>query len=58
MMHGPEKSDLAIVAMKPANNAAQAAAEWVEPRGGGLSPRRRRRKALPGWRRIRRDTSA
>ena len=34
MMHGPEKSDLAIVAMKPANNAAQAAAEWVEPRAG------------------------
>ena len=32
MMYGREKSDLAIVAMKPANNAAQAAAEWVEPR--------------------------
>ncbi|WP_415840579.1 group II intron reverse transcriptase/maturase [Roseateles saccharophilus] len=33
-MHGPEKSDSAIVAMKPANNAAPAAAEWVEPRAG------------------------
>ena len=32
MMHGLEKSDLAIVAMKPANNAVQTAAEWVEPR--------------------------
>ena len=34
MMNGPEKSDLAIVAMKPANNAVQTAAEWVEPRAG------------------------
>jgi len=34
MMHGPEKSDSAIVAMKPANKAASAAAEWVEPRAG------------------------
>ena len=34
MMYGPEKSDSAIVAMKPANNAAPAAAEWVEPRAG------------------------
>lgn len=34
MMHGPEKSDSAIVARKPANNAAPAAAEWVEPRAG------------------------
>ncbi len=34
MMHGREKSDLAIVAMKPANKAASAAAEWVEPRAG------------------------
>jgi hypothetical protein len=29
MMHGREKADLARVAMKPANNAAQAAADWV-----------------------------
>ena len=34
MMHGLEKSDLAIVAMKPANNAGPPAAEWVEPRAG------------------------
>jgi hypothetical protein len=34
MMHGREKSDLAIVAMKPANKAVQTAAEWVEPRAG------------------------
>ncbi|SCK28614.1 group II intron reverse transcriptase/maturase [Variovorax sp. HW608] len=34
MMNGPEKSDLAIVAMKPANKAGQPAAEWVEPRAG------------------------
>ena len=32
MVNGMEKSDLAIVAMKPANNAVQTAAEWVEPR--------------------------
>jgi len=34
MMHGPEKSDSAIVATKPANKAASAAAERVEPRAG------------------------
>lgn len=36
MMYEPEKSDSAIVAMKPANNAAVATvvAEWVEPRAG------------------------
>ena len=34
MMNGPEKSDSAIVAMKPANKAGQPAAEWVEPRAG------------------------
>lgn len=38
MMHGLEKSDLAIVAMKPANKAVPAVAhtpaEWVEPRAG------------------------
>src|SRR5947207_10618508 len=30
MMHGHEKSDLAIVALKPANKAEQSAAESVE----------------------------
>lgn len=34
MMHGPEKSDSAIVATKPANKVAPAAAEWAEPRAG------------------------
>ena len=34
MMHGLEKSDSAIVAVKPANKAGRLAAEWVEPRAG------------------------
>jgi RNA-directed DNA polymerase len=34
MMHGPEKSDPAIVAMMPANKAEQSAAESVERRAG------------------------
>ena len=34
MMHGPEKSDLAIVAVKPTNKAERSAAESVEPRAG------------------------
>ncbi len=34
MMNGPEKSDSAIVAKKPANKAGQAVAERVEPRAG------------------------
>ena len=34
MMNGLEKSDLAIVAKKPANKAGKPAAEWVEPRAG------------------------
>lgn len=34
MMHGPEKSDSAIRAKKPANKAASAAAERVEQRAG------------------------
>ncbi len=34
MMDGLEKSDLAVVAMKPANNAGSPAAERVEPRAG------------------------
>jgi RNA-directed DNA polymerase len=46
MMHGPEKSDLATVAMKPANKAGRPAAEWVEPRvgteGSAGQPRTRR----------------
>ena len=34
MMHGREKSDPAIVAKKPVNNAGQPAAERVERRAG------------------------
>ena len=34
MMHGLEKSDLAVVAKKAANNAGSPAAERVEPRAG------------------------
>jgi hypothetical protein len=33
-MHGPEKSDSVIVAVKPANKAGQPAAESAEPRTG------------------------
>ena len=34
MMHGREKSDPAIVAVKPTNKAERSAAEPVEPRAG------------------------
>ena len=34
MMHGREKSDSAIVAVKPTNKAERSAAEPVEPRAG------------------------
>jgi RNA-directed DNA polymerase len=34
MMHGHEKSDHAVVAVKPANKAERSAAELVEPRAG------------------------
>ena len=34
MMHGHEKSDLAIVAVKPANKSERSAAELVEQRAG------------------------
>ena len=34
MMHGREKSDPAIVAVKPTNKAGQPDAELVEPRAG------------------------
>jgi hypothetical protein len=34
MMHGPEKSDPAIVAGKPTNKAERSAAELAEPRAG------------------------
>jgi RNA-directed DNA polymerase len=50
MMHGPEKSDRAIVAVKPANKAERSAAELVERRAGTegnagqLSTRRTQRR--------------
>ena len=34
MMHGHEQSDPDVVAGKPANDAASAVEEWVEPRKG------------------------
>ena len=34
MMHEREKSDPAVVAVKPVNNAERSAAESVEPRAG------------------------
>ena len=34
MMNGPEKSDSAIVDVKPTNKAERSAAELVEPRAG------------------------
>ena len=34
MMHGHEKSDLVIVAVKPANKAEESVAESVERRAG------------------------
>lgn len=46
-MHEAEKSDPAIVAVKPANNSGQPDAEWVEPRAGaeGNVGQRRMRRA-------------
>ena len=40
MMHGHEKSDLVIVAMKPTNKTEQSAAESVERRAGTRAGRR------------------
>ena len=47
MMYGPEKSDLAVVAMKPPNNAGRPAAEVVERRAGtkGNASQQRTRRA-------------
>jgi len=61
MMNGLEKSDPAILAMKPANKAGQPAAEWVEPRAGTKGntgqPRTRRTQSRcsvsPGLDRVR-----
>ena len=47
MMHGREKSDPAIVVMKPANKAGRPAAELVERRAGakGNAEQQRTRRA-------------
>ena len=66
MMHGREKSDFAIVAMKPANKAGQPAAEWVERRAGTegnrVEPRTRRtpsrESVLQGLDRVRQAAKA
>ena len=66
MMHGREKSDSAILAMKPANKAGQPAAEWVERRveaeGNRVEPRTRRtpsRESVPqGLGRVRQAAKA
>ena len=46
MMNGPEKSDSAVLAVKPANKAGKPAAEWLERRAGNKGntgqPRMRR----------------
>ena len=52
MMHGLEKSDPVVVAMKPANNADPSAAERVEPRTGAKGdanqPRTQRTQSRDG----------
>ena len=53
MMYGHEKSDLAIVAVKPTNNAERSAAELVEPRAGtkgnaGQQSTRRTQRRISG----------
>lgn len=61
VMHGLEKSDSAIVAVKPANKGARASAERVEPRAGtkenAQEPRTRRTQSRcsvsPGLERVR-----
>lgn len=66
MMYGSEKSDPAIVAMKPANKTEQSAAEWAEPRvgteGNADQPRTRRTQSResvsPGLERVRQAARA
>jgi len=61
MMYGLEKSDSAVVAVKPANKAGLPAAEWVEPRaeteGNADQPHTRRTQSRgsvsPGLERVR-----
>src|SRR4051794_10599720 len=61
MMHGLEKSDPSVVAVKPANKTGNPVAEWVEPRDGTKGntnqPRTRRTQSRasvsPGLERVR-----
>jgi len=51
MMHGPEKSDSVVVAVKPMNKAERSVAELVEPRTGtkgNAGQQSTRRAAGPG----------
>ena len=57
MIHAHEKSDLAIVAAKPANNAERSAAEPVEPRAGTEGNAHQQNMPRAQYR-IRRDTRA
>jgi RNA-directed DNA polymerase len=50
MMHDRGKSDSAIVAVKPTNNAGQPAAEPVEPRAGTKRNAGEQSTASPGRR--------
>ena len=50
MMHGREKSDSAIVAVKPTNKAVLTAAEPVEPRAGAKENARHGSKTRTGHR--------
>ena len=50
MMHGREKSDPAVVAVKPANKAERSAAELVEPRAGAKgNADQRSTRQTQGW---------
>src|SRR5258707_6346541 len=53
MMHGREKSDSAIVAVKPTNKAVPTAAEPVEPRAGAKgNARQQSTHRTPGRERV------
>ena len=56
-MNGREKSDLVIVAMKPANKAGRPAAEPVEPRAGAEGNAGRQSTHRAQYR-VERDTGA
>ena len=59
MMYGPEKSDLAVVAMKPANKAARSATEpsVKEPAAAESVERRAGTKGNADWQSTRRTQS-